>query len=60
MLLYNRLKESNFLFKESVSKANFVAFIFNSVDEYPGIYSFTGVKVIKNVVTKINKKENTT
>ena len=38
--------------------ANLVACIFNTVDEYPGINSLTGVKVMINVVTKINKKES--
>ncbi len=36
-----------------------LAFIFKSVEEYPGIYSFIGVKVMINVDTKISRKDKT-
>ena len=39
--------------KESVLYASLVAFFFKAVEEYPGIYSRSGVKAIIKVVAKI-------
>ena len=48
---------SNFIFKESASNVNFVAFLINVAEEYPGIYSLKGVNAINTPIAVINKIE---
>jgi len=47
----------NFIFNESASKVKLTAFLFKAEEEYPGMYSFKGVKAINKMVVMISSIE---